>query len=124
MKTNSKVIARKNRKWRIRKTVIGNTGKPRLCVFRSLRHIYAQLIDDLNAKTLMSCSSLSKDFNSRFPELIDKKNAKTASALGEFIAEKALGKGIKSVIFDRSGYKFHGKIKAFADAARGKGLTF
>lgn len=122
MKTNNKIIARKNRRWRIRKTVIGTAEKPRLSIFCSLKHIYAQLTDDLNAKTLMTCGTLSKDLKSRVPSL--KSNVKSATVLGELIAEKALAKGLKNVVFDRSGYKFHGKVKAFADAARGKGLVF
>jgi len=108
------------RKKRVRSKVFGLSKKPRLSVFRSNKHIYAQIIDDEEAKTLVSASDLELDVNK------DKKLSKTlkAEGVGELIAERALEKGIKRVVFDRNGYKYHGRIKALAEAARRKGLLF
>lgn len=111
-------LARKRRHYRIRRKVIGTPEIPRLSVFRSLRHMYIQLIDDINGKTLLACSTLSKQFK-------DKKNNKQlATVLGKIVAEMALGKGIKKVVFDRGGYRYHGRIQALADSARKAGLVF
>ena len=95
-------------------------GKPRLSVFRSERHIYAQIIDDSLGKTLCSASTIDKDFNGA-----DKtSNCNAAVKIGTIIAEKAIKVGIKNVVFDRGGYNYHGRVKAFADGARGSGLLF
>ena len=107
---------------RIRKKIKGTTGRPRLVVFRSARHAYAQIIDDSTGKTLLSVSTLSKDLRE------DVKQAKTPieryKLIGVAAAKKALEKNIKEVVFDRSGYLYHGRVKALADGAREGGLKF
>jgi large subunit ribosomal protein L18 len=115
-KTSQKVTKRLKNKARIRKKVDGNTERPRLAVFRSGRHIYAQIIDDQMGKTLVSYSSLEGN--------LAKKNLETAKQVGQEIGKRALSKNIKSVVFDRSGYLFHGRIKAVAEGAREAGLSF
>lgn len=122
MGTQSRLETRQRRKKRVRKKVLGTPERPRLNVFRSSRHIYAQIIDDTNATTLVDASSLSKDLR----ELVQGKegNRKGASIIGESIAKEALEKGIKQVVFDRNGFLYHGRIKALAEAARSKGLEF
>jgi large subunit ribosomal protein L18 len=112
---------RQRRHKRIRKKVIGMPERLRFSVYRSLNHIYAQLIDDSKGHTLVSASSLDKDIKK---EKIHKGNIKTAKVIGELIAKRALEKGIKRVVFDRSGYLYHGTIKELADAARQAGLEF
>jgi large subunit ribosomal protein L18 len=104
---------------RIRQVVRGTTGRPRLVVFRSLKHIYAQIVDDERGATLITTGSLS-------PELRGPSggNITAAKAVGELIARKAKEKGIGVVVFDRAGYKYHGRVKALADAARAAGLAF
>jgi large subunit ribosomal protein L18 len=103
---------------RIRRKVRGTTERPRLAVFRSLCHIYAQVIDDTKGVTLASASSAEKS------STIDGGNVAGAVAIGKVVAERAREKGIKSVVFDRGGYLYHGRIKALADAAREAGLEF
>ncbi len=117
----SKLQARKSRHERIRKKVYGTAAKPRLSVFKSLSHIYAQLIDDTNGKTIIAASSTEKAVASGVKHC---GNVEAAKKVGANIAERALGKNIKDVVFDRSGYQYHGCIKALADAARQKGLNF
>ena len=116
---NSKVNARRKRHFRIRKRVTGTSTTPRLSVFRSNRDVYVQLIDDENGTTLTAASSREKDIAAQ-------KSAKTESSklVGEAIARKALDLGIKQVVFDRSGYLYHGRVKAVADGAREGGLQF
>ena len=109
---------RKIRHERVRKKVSGTAARPRLCVYRSLKHIYAQIIDDVNGVTLASASSLSKDFDA------DGGNKDGAKKVGEQIAKNALAKGIKNVVFDRGGYLYHGRVKELADGAREGGLSF
>jgi large subunit ribosomal protein L18 len=106
-------------KKRIRKIVSGTVERPRLNVFRSNKQIYAQLIDDMSGKTLMAVSSLNKDF-------VGAEGTKTEMALkvGKAIAEKAIAAGITSVVFDRNGYLYHGRVKQLAEAAREGGLKF
>lgn len=106
---------------RVRKRVSGSSQCPRLCVFRSLRHIYAQVIDDAKGNTLVSASSLETSGNDGSPS-----NAKlaVATAVGKLVAERALANGITRVVFDRGGYKFHGRVKALAEASREGGLQF
>lgn len=116
------VLARKRRHYRIRQRVIGTKDIPRLSVFRSLRHMYVQFIDDINGKILLGCSTLSKQFRQSFKE--KKNNKKAAAVLGKIVAEMALEKGIKKVVFDRGGYRYHGRIQALADSARKVGLEF
>ncbi|MGB7847427.1 MAG: 50S ribosomal protein L18 [Candidatus Acidiferrum sp.] len=106
---------------RVRTRVTGTAERPRLCVYRSLGHIYAQIIDDRSGRTLVSASSIDKE---------SKKNLKgggniaSAKAVGKFIAERAKAAGVVKVVFDRGGYKYHGRVKALADAAREAGLQF
>lgn len=110
---------RKARHQRIRNKVSGTTSVPRLCVFKSNAHIYAQIIDDVNHKTLVSASSLEKDLG-----LEQTGNKEAAKAVGERVAKKALDAGIEEVVFDRGGYIYHGKVKELAEAAREAGLKF
>lgn len=116
-----KKLARSKRKKRVRSRVIGTSERPRLNVFRSLKHIYAQAIEDVTGKTLASASTLSSELKGslRYPG-----NAEAAKKVGELIAKKCLEKGIQKVVFDRSGYLYHGRIKALAEAARANGLIF
>lgn len=120
-KTNPKVMARRRRKKRFQKKARGTSERPRLCVYRSNKHIFAQIIDDQKATTLAAASTLSPEF-SRSSE----KSGKIAAAerVGELIANKALEKDIRKVVFDRNGFIFHGRIKAVAEAARETGLEF
>lgn len=117
----SKTEGRQRRHKRIRKTVFGTPDRLRLSVYRSLNHIYAQIIDDLKRRTVVTASSLDKEFKD---QKLHKGNVKTAKMVGELIAKRALEKGIKKIVFDRSGYIYHGSIKALADATREAGLEF
>ncbi|HEV8659386.1 MAG TPA: 50S ribosomal protein L18 [Thermoanaerobaculia bacterium] len=116
--SKQRVIARTRIKERIRRKVTGTAERPRLAVFRSLKHIYAQVIDDASGKTLVSASSRDKDSSAKGA------NQAAAKALGVLIAKRAKDKGINRVVFDRGGYLYHGNIKALADAARENGLEF
>jgi len=109
---------RYRRHLRVRKKVEGTTERPRLAVFKSLKHIYAQVIDDASGNTIISASTREKDAGAKGA------NAASAKAVGALIAKKAKDKGIKQVVFDRGGYLYHGNIKALADAARENGLEF
>lgn len=117
----SKTEGRQRRHKRIRKKVSGNPDRLRLSVYRSLNHIYAQIIDDTKGQTIVTASSLDKVFKN---ERTHKGNIKTAKIVGELIAKRALEKGIKKIVFDRSGYLYHGSIKALAEATREAGLEF
>ncbi len=119
-KAKHKVKRRERRHIGIRKRVEGTAGKPRLCVYRSLNHIYAQVIDDLAGSTICSASSLEKTLGLKGKS----GNSAAAAAVGAELAKRAAGKGIKEVAFDRAGFKFHGRVKALADAARKSGLKF
>ncbi len=114
-------IARKRRHDRIRATVSGTSDKPRLCVFRSLSNIYAQIIDDTSGVTLASAGSLASELKGKND---GKNKTQIAELVGSALAEKAKEKGISEVVFDRGGYKYHGRIKALAEAARKAGLKF
>ncbi len=114
----SKNDKRLKRKVRIRKRVTGTEERPRLCVFRSAKHIYAQIIDDTIGKTIVSASTIEKEF----VKAGDKKAC--ASTVGKTLASRAMDNGIKKVVFDRNGYLFHGRLKALADGAREAGLDF
>ena len=120
MKTNLKEYARKKRQISIKRKVMGTASCPRLCVKKSNRHIYAQLIDDTEGKSLTQVTSNTKEFKNNGKKSLC--NIETATNLGKLIAEKALEKKIKTAKFDRSGYKYHGCVKALADAARKAGL--
>lgn len=117
----SKIKARQRRHERIRRKVLGTEAKPRLSVYRSLSHIYVQLIDDTNGRTIIAASSAEKDVKTGMKHC---GNVAAAKKVGATIAERALEKKIKNVVFDRGGYKYHGCVKALADAAREKGLSF
>jgi large subunit ribosomal protein L18 len=114
-------IARQRRHHRVRAKVEGTTSRPRLCVFRSLNHIYAQVINDEQGHTLVTASTLD-------PEIKGGANSQAKSAqaqlVGSLVAKRALDNGIKEVVFDRGGYKYHGRVKALAEAARKAGLKF
>lgn len=104
---------------RVRQKISGTPEKPRLNVYRSGKHIYAQIIDDVNAKTLVSASTLDQTLG-----LTSTNNKEAAKTIGESIAKKSIEKGINEVVFDRSGYIYHGRIKELADGARAQGLKF
>jgi len=106
---------------RIRKTVTGTAERPRLVVFRSLRHVYAQVIDDVQRVTLVSASTLEKDVAKG---LAASGNRTAGQLIGKTIAERARAKGIDHIVFDRSGFRYHGVVKELADAAREAGLQF
>jgi large subunit ribosomal protein L18 len=118
---NKKDVARLRRKKRVRSRVRGTEERPRLNVFRSLRHIYAQAVVDTTGKTLVSVSTLSSELRGSLPH---SGNVAAAKEVGKLIAQKCLEKGIQKVVFDRSGYLYHGRIKALAEAARTNGLVF
>ena len=120
--TKGRKEARLKRKMRVRKRVSGTAERPRLSVFRSARHIYAQLIDDESSRTLASVSSLSQEFRSNGENRGG--NRRGAAAVGELIAKIAQDKGINRVVFDRNGFLYHGRVKTLAEAAREKGLEF
>ena len=113
--------ARVRRHARVRQDVAGTLERPRLAVFRSLSHIYVQVIDDAAGHTLAAASDLDADVRKG---VTGKKKSEVAVLVGESIAKKAREKGVKSVVFDRGGFKYHGRVKALADAARKGGLTF
>ena len=114
-------IRRIARHQRVRKNVNGSSERPRMSVYRSLNHTYAQVIDDKKGVTLVSASSLEMTVKNN---LTDKSKKEIASLVGSLIAERAMDNGLKEVIFDRGGYKYHGRVKAVAEAARKGGLTF
>ncbi|MFC1994055.1 50S ribosomal protein L18 [Chloroflexota bacterium] len=113
--------ARTTRHARVRKRVSGTTSRPRLCVFRSLNHIYAQVIDDASGHTIAAASTLDAEVKGA---LTDKAKKERAELVGALIGKRALGKGISQATFDRGGYKYHGRVKALAEAARTAGLRF
>ena len=119
MAHESKAVIRKRVHKRIRRKVAGNTARPRLAVFRSVKHIYAQVIDDSVGHTLAAASS-----NEKSDGIKSGGNVAGAKAVGKLLAERAKEKGVKSVVFDRGGYLYHGRVKALADAAREGGLVF
>ena len=106
---------------RVRRKVVGTSERPRLSVFRSLHHIYAQVIDDTQGVTIAAASSLEGELRS---ERNGEKKSEVSKRVGALVAERAKSNGIESVVFDRGGYKFHGRVKALADAAREGGLVF
>lgn len=112
-----KTVSRQKKKARIRRKLSGSTERPRLCIFRSSKHLYAQVIDDVTGKTLVAASTLDTDG-------VKNANKETAAAIGKEIAKRAMAKNIKSVVFDRNGYLYHGRVKAIADGAREAGLEF
>ncbi len=120
-KAKEKRLARQRRHARVRKHVMGTPERPRLCVFRSLKHIHAQVIDDTRAHTLVSASTLDAEVRE---QLAGKDKEAQAEVVGQVLAKRASEAGIQSVVFDRGGYKYHGRVKSLADAARKGGLQF
>jgi large subunit ribosomal protein L18 len=118
MANTSRALVREAIHRRIRRKVRGSSERPRLAVYRSLNHIYAQVVDDLNGQTIVSASTTEKDLRGTTGG-----NVEAARRIGKVIAERALEKGISSVVFDRGGYLYHGRIKALTDAARAAGLN-
>jgi large subunit ribosomal protein L18 len=116
---DSKVLRRQNIRYRIRHKISGSSEKPRLSVFRSNSEIYVQLIDDVSGKTLVSASSQDKDLKAQKVTRLEK-----SKMVGAAIARKAVELGLKTVVFDRSGYLYHGRVKALAEGAREGGLQF
>ncbi len=120
-RTSIRLVKRRRRKLAIRKKIRGTPERPRLSVFRSLNHMYAQVIDDVSGRTLVAAST-------RSPELADfeghRGNVRAAAEVGRLVARKALAQGIERVVFDRNGFLYHGRVKALADAAREAGLDF
>jgi len=121
MDRQEKIASRMRRKKRIRKKISGSADFPRLCVYKSLHHMYAQLIDDGQGKVITGLSTLNKQVTAGVKKT---GNAQAAKVLGEAIGKKAQELGIKKVVFDRNGFKYHGRVKALADGAREAGLSF
>jgi len=120
-KAKQKILARRRRHARVRERVSGTPDRPRLCIFRSLKHIHAQVIDDTHGHTLVSASTLDSEVRS---QLNDKDKTAQAAVVGDVLAKRAAEAGITQVVFDRGGYKYHGRVKSLADAARKAGLDF
>lgn len=116
--TSKRQVSRLKRKKRIRKNIFGSQERPRLSVFRSSKHIYAQIIDDIKGNTIVSASTLDKECEAKG----DKKER--AKEIGQLIGKKALDKGITKVVFDRNGFLYHGRVKALSTGAREAGLNF
>lgn len=118
-KNTQKDIRRSRRRIGIRKRISGSAIMPRLSIYKSLNHMYAQVIDDLSGKTLVSASTVDKELK------LDKTgNSQAAAAVGAALAKRAVEKGVSAVVFDRGGFKYHGRVKALGDAARKAGLKF
>jgi len=120
VKKTPKYIGRKKRHQRLRNNISGTAARPRLNVFRSNKHIFLQIIDDNDGKTIVSASTQEKDF----PIQGNRGNVAAATAVGELIGKRAKQAGIETIVFDRGGYLYHGRIKAVADGARSAGLQF
>ncbi len=121
IKKPSRSVARAKRHYRLRNRISGTAEQPRLAVFRSNMHIYAQIIDDTVGNTLCAASTMEADIKAKLEKTND---IEAAKAVGEAVAKKALEKGITTVVFDRGGFVYHGKVQALADAAREAGLQF
>ena len=116
-----KQALRRKRHGRVRKRVVGTAEKPRLNLFRSIAHIYAQVVDDSTGQTIVSASTVDKELKG---QVASGGNVEAAKLVGELVGKRAVAKGISSVIFDRGGYQYHGRVAALADGARGAGLKF
>lgn len=121
IRKSSRSAAREKRHYRLRNTLSGTAQRPRLAVYRSDKHMYAQIIDDIAGHTLVSASTVEKEAKEKLEKT---SNIDAAKFVGELVARRAVEKGIKEVVFDRGGYIYHGKIQALADAAREAGLQF
>ncbi len=119
--TSQRLVSRLKRKKRIRKNIFGSQARPRMSVFRSAKHIYAQIIDDTDGATLVSASTVDKEF---VDLKVEGKKVDIAKAVGGLIGKRALDKGITKVVLDRNGFLYHGRIKALSDGAREAGLNF
>jgi large subunit ribosomal protein L18 len=117
----SRQDARAKRHWRVRQKISGRSERPRLSVFRSQKHIYAQVVDDTTGQTLASASTVDPVFRKKVQKGSDRS---AATAVGQLLAERALAANVRQVVFDRGGYLFHGRVKALADGARSAGLKF
>jgi large subunit ribosomal protein L18 len=122
MGASSRREARERRQKRVRRKIRGKPERPRLCVFRSGKHMYAQIIDDQSSMTLVEASSVSKELRDQIGSKGGNKDG--AATVGTAIARRAISKGIKQVVFDRNGFLYHGRVKALSDAAREGGLEF
>lgn len=118
MATKSRMISRKKRHKRVRKKIFGTEDRPRMCVYKSLNHLYVQLIDDTKGETLVAASTLEKELDGAGC------NIQSAKRIGKLVAKRAKKQGIKKVVFDRSGYPYHGIVKQIAEKARESGLEF
>jgi large subunit ribosomal protein L18 len=124
MKIKTSEDRRHRIKLRLRKRMTGTEERPRLTVFRSLSHIYVQVIDDMSGKTLVAASSIEPTIKGTLAAQVRGSNRAGAQAIGKLVAERALAKGIKQVVFDRNGFLYHGRVRAVAEAAREAGLEF
>lgn len=119
--TNIRMLARKRRQKRVRKKIRGSQERPRLCVFRSSRHIYAQIVDDDSGRTLVAASTITSELKDKVKGL---KKSQAAKLVGEHLGALAKSNGITTVIFDRNGFLYHGRVRALSEGAREAGLTF
>ena len=124
MKIKTKGDRRERIKYRIRKRVSGSEARPRLTVFRSVAHMYVQVVDDMSGRTIASASTVEPTVKGALPKAASGGNIAGAKAIGKTIAERLIGKGVTRVVFDRNGFLYHGRVKAVADAAREAGLEF
>ena len=124
MKIKTKEDRRDRIKHRIRKRVQGTESRPRLTIFRSLAHVYVQVVDDMTGRTIAAASTVEPTVKGSLPKAARGGNVGGAKAIGKTIAERLLEKGVKRVVFDRNGFLYHGRVKALADAAREAGLEF
>jgi large subunit ribosomal protein L18 len=123
-KAKKRIKERAQRARRVRQKVVGSTERPRLCIRRSLNHMYAQIVDDITGKSIAQVGSTGKQFTEKTAGRDKLTKTDISRIVGEMIAEQAIQKGVTTVVFDRKGYLYHGRVKALADAARGKGLVF
>ncbi len=124
MRIKTKDDRRQRIKFRLRKRTTGSTERPRLTVFRSVGHMYVQVVDDMTGRTIASASTVEPSVKGALPKTAKGGNIEGAKAIGKTIAERLLEKGVKRVVFDRNGFLYHGRVKAVAEAAREAGLEF
>ena len=124
MRIKTKDDRRQRIKYRIRRRVSGTVERPRLTIFRSVSHMYVQVVDDMSGRTIASASTVEPAVKAALPKPATGGNVAGAKAIGKAIAERLIGQGVKRVVFDRNGFLYHGRVKAVADAAREAGLEF
>jgi len=124
MRIKTKDDRRQRIKYRIRRRISGTVERPRLTVFRSVSHMYVQVVDDMSGRTIASASTVEPAVKAALPKQASGGNVAGAKAIGKAIAERLIGQGVKRVVFDRNGFLYHGRVKAVADAAREAGLEF